>query len=121
MSDDERDGKNSNRPAAIGGKIGDRVAKINTQLRMLWTQYDPDLNTRVDTVPLCHKYISHAFNDAGFRGDFEKMENENEVGYVENLIDEIYREGNKAPGPQGLNTTRAGQSSPPEIVSLSQN
>ena len=49
------------------------------------------------------------------------MENENDVGYVENLIDEIYREGKKAPGPQGLNTTRAGQSSPHEVVSLSQN
>ena len=107
------------KPAALLSNVGERVAKINTQLRLLWSQYDPDLNTRVDTVPRCQKYIAHAFSAAGFKADLDAIEKEKDVGYVEMLIDEIYREGRKAPGPQGLNTTRAGKSSPLEVVSLS--
>jgi hypothetical protein len=64
------------KPLAILSKTGDRVSKINTQLRLLWTRYDPDLNTKVDTIPLIRKYIMHAYKDAGFINDFATLEKE---------------------------------------------
>jgi len=37
------------------------------------------------------------------------------------MIDEVYRDGQIAPGPSGLNTTRAGYAALNEEVGLSQN
>jgi len=103
----------SGQPAALQSKTAEKIAKINTQLRLLWPQYDPDLNTKVDTVPLVRKYIKHAYKQAAFSKDHENIEKEKDL---DRLITEIFDEGNKAPAA-ALSSARPGK--PSAVVALS--
>ena len=66
-------------------KVGDKIGKINTQIRLLWPKYDPDLNTKVDGAPLIKKYVKHAFTDAGLSKDHDIIVKEKNM---DNLINQ---------------------------------
>ena len=85
----------ADRPSALESRTADRIAKINTQLRLLWPQYDPDLLTQIQTVPRIRKYIKDAYTQASYGRDHEIIEKEKDLDL---LITDIYHEGNLAAG-----------------------
>ena len=93
-------------------KVSDKIGKINTQIRLLWPKYDPDLNTKVDGTPLIKKYVKHAFTDAGLTKDFDLIAKEKDLDRIINqedaerpatAFDRLTKAAPKGTGEIGLN------------------
>ena len=68
-------------------KTSEKVAKLMTQVKLLWPKYDPDLNATVDGLPLIKKYLAHCFKDATLMKDYEFILKNKDVDDI--IMDEL--------------------------------
>jgi hypothetical protein len=84
-------------PLAV--KASEKIGKLNTQIRLLWPKYDPDLDTFINGVPLIEKMLEHCFKDAHLTKDWEHILKTKDIKKEIKAHVIACHKNNKAPSP----------------------